>query len=141
MTMINLRVQLSQIANQFVTSVLVAMAGASLSDLADHSARADGQTPIHRGPGRPRGARSAPASRAAKRTAGGRRHRAPPEEVQRQKDVALAAAKSLKPGFNKGDVMKKSGSKVDLGRALSLLVAEGKLAKKGDRRRTTYSVK
>jgi hypothetical protein len=55
-----------------------------------------------------------------------------------QKDVALAAAKGLKPGFNKGDVMDRSGARVDLGRALSLLVAEGKLMKKGDRRTTRY---
>ena len=37
--------------------------------------------------------------------------------------------------------MSKSGSKVDLGRALSLLVADGKLIKKGDRRMTRYWVK
>ena len=37
--------------------------------------------------------------------------------------------------------MSKSGSKVDLGRALSLLVADGKLTKKGDRRMTRYWVK
>jgi hypothetical protein len=37
--------------------------------------------------------------------------------------------------------MNKSGSKTDLGRALSLLVADGKLTKKGDRRMTRYWVK
>jgi hypothetical protein len=42
---------------------------------------------------------------------------------------------------NRRDVTRKSGSKDDLGRALSLLVAEGKLTKKGDRRKTTYTVK
>jgi hypothetical protein len=72
---------------------------------------------------------------------GRRRRRASPDEVARQKDTALNAAKTLKPGFSKGDVMSKSGSKVDLGRALSLLVAEGKLIKKGDRRMTRYWVK
>lgn len=61
--------------------------------------------------------------------------------MARQKDTALAASKALKPGFSKGDVMSKSGSKIDLGRALSLLVAEGKLIKKGDRRMTRYWVK
>jgi hypothetical protein len=61
--------------------------------------------------------------------------------VTRQKEIALSAAKGLKPGFSKGDVMSKSGSKVDLGRALSLLVADGKLTKKGDRRMTRYWVK
>jgi hypothetical protein len=61
--------------------------------------------------------------------------------VQAQKDTALATAKILKPGFAKSDVMKQSGSKVDLGRALSLLVADGTLIKKGDRRLARYSVK
>jgi hypothetical protein len=61
--------------------------------------------------------------------------------VTRQKEIALGAAKGLKPGFSKGDVMSKSGSKVDLGRALSLLVNDGKLTKKGDRRMTRYWVK
>jgi hypothetical protein len=37
--------------------------------------------------------------------------------------------------------MKKSGSKVDLGRALTLLVKDGKLTMKGDRRLARYSVK
>jgi hypothetical protein len=37
-------------------------------------------------------------------------------------------------------VMQKSGSKVDLGRALTLLVRNGKLTKKGDRRSARYSV-
>jgi len=72
---------------------------------------------------------------------GGRRRRASPEEVAKQKELALNTAKQLKAGFSKGDVMNKSGSKVDLGRALSLLVIEGKLSKKGDRRMTRYWVK
>ncbi|HEX9295536.1 MAG TPA: hypothetical protein VF881_06865 [Polyangiaceae bacterium] len=61
--------------------------------------------------------------------------------MAKQKETAYSAARGLKPGFSKGDVMSKSGSKVDLGRALSLLVQEGKLTKKGDRRMTRYWVK
>jgi hypothetical protein len=37
--------------------------------------------------------------------------------------------------------MKKSGSKVDLGRALSLLVNDGKITMKGDRRLARYWAK
>ena len=55
--------------------------------------------------------------------------------------LAADTHKGLRPGFSKSDVMSKSGSKVDLGRALSLLVADGKLTKKGDRRMTRYWVK
>jgi len=78
-----------------------------------------------------------PTSRAAKAAGGARRRRSSPEEVQKQKEAALVAAKNLNPGFSKGEVMKKSAPKVDLGHALSLLVAEGKLSKRGDRRITT----
>jgi hypothetical protein len=80
----------------------------------------------------------APVAKPAKRR---RRLRASAAEVQAQKDTALAAAKTLKPGFAKSDVMKKSGSKVDLGRALTLLVKDGKLTMKGDRRLARYWVK
>jgi hypothetical protein len=55
--------------------------------------------------------------------------------------VLFAAAKALPSGFKKGDVMKTSGSSIDLGRALMLLVADGKLGKRGDRRKTRYWVK
>jgi hypothetical protein len=72
---------------------------------------------------------------------GGRRRRSTAEEVQRQKDVAFAAAGTLPPGFQKGDVMKKSGSSIDLSRALRLLVADGRLTKRGDRRKARYWVK
>ena len=147
-----LRTELDRIASSFVSSVLDAMRNASLSDLADQAgsprvatpAAATGRT---RGRparvGRPAVAAAAPARKGAPAAAGkaGRRRRASPDEVAKQKDVALAAAKSLKAPFSKGDVMSKSGSKVDLGRALSLLVNEGKLIKKGDRRMTRYWVK
>jgi hypothetical protein len=139
-----LRTELERIASSFVSSVLDAMRSASLSDLADNTGRGNGAPAgVGRTRGRPRGRAaiaSAPAS-ARRGAAGRRRRRASPEEVARQKEVALAASKGLKPGFSKGDVMSKSGSKVDLGRALSLLVADGKLTKKGDRRMTRYWVK
>jgi hypothetical protein len=123
--------------------VLDAMRSASLSDLADNTGgRASGASAgVGRTRGRPRGAALAAPASARRGATGRRRRRASPEEVSHQKEVALAASKGLKPGFSKGDVMSKSGSKVDLGRALSLLVADGKLTKKGDRRMTRYWVK
>ena|SRR6266496_4101991 len=137
-----LRTELERIASSFVASVLDAMRSASLSDLADQSAgRSAGASAAPRG--RPRGRPAAAAVAApSRRGAGGRRRRrASPDEVAKQKETAYSAARGLKPGFSKGDVMSKSGSKVDLGRALSLLVQEGKLTKKGDRRMTRYWVK
>lgn len=142
-----LRTELERIASSFVASVLDAMRSASLSDLADQSGGARSPAASAAGPGRTRGRpRGRPAAIAAppgaRRGAGGRRRRrASPEEVSRQKEIALSAAKGLRAGFSKSDVMSKSGSKVDLGRALSLLVADGKLSKKGDRRMTRYWVK
>jgi hypothetical protein len=135
-----LRTELERIASSFVESVLDAMRSASLSDLADHTGGggAAGFSSA-RGRGRPRLAVAGPAVRG--RVPGRRRRRASPAEVAKQKETAFAAAKTLKPGFSKGDVMSKSGSKTDLGRALSLLVADGKLTKKGDRRMTRYWVK
>jgi hypothetical protein len=140
-----LRTELERIASSFVSSVLDAMRTASLSDLADQTGggrAASVPAGAGRTRGRPRGRPAVAAPAAARRGAGGRRRRrASPDEVARQKEIALSAAKGLKPGFSKGDVMSKSGSKVDLGRALSLLVADGKLTKKGDRRMTRYWVK
>jgi hypothetical protein len=137
--MSDLRSQLTQITNEFVSAVLTAMKGAALSDLAGESVRVSASAPA-----RGRAAKAvptpvtAPVGKPAKR---GRRLRATADQVQAQKDAALAVAETLKPGFAKSDVMKKSGSKVDLGRALTLLVKDGKLTKKGDRRLARYSVK
>jgi|GraSoiStandDraft_4_1057263.scaffolds.fasta_scaffold1197185_2 hypothetical protein len=142
-----LRTDLERIASSFVASVLDAMRSASLSDLADHTggSRDVSSFAPARGRGRPRGARAAAALAAPAaprgRAGGRRRRRASPQEVAKQKETAFVAAKTLKPGFSKSDVMNKSGSKTDLGRALSLLVADGKLTKKGDRRMTRYWVK
>jgi len=140
-----LRTDLERIASSFVASVLDAMRSASLSDLADHTGgNRDASSFAPRGRGRPRGARAATLAAPAAprgRAGGRRRRRASPQEVAKQKETAFVAAKGLKPGFSKSDVMNKSGSKTDLGRALSLLVADGKLTKKGDRRMTRYWVK
>lgn len=139
----DLRLQLGQIANQFVSGVLIAMRSASLGDLAGHSASASSRNGALAGQRSTRSAKSGPSvsSAAPRSIKAGRRKRASSEEVQQQKDTALAAAKQLKPGFSKGDVMKKARSTVDLGRALALLVADGTLTKKGDRRKTRYWLK
>ena len=134
--MSDLRSDIQRLAADFVASILAAMRSASLSDLAGQAAGAQ----VRSGrPGRP--AKAAPAIAPSAARSGGRRHRATAAQVQQWKDAALAAAKALKGGFSKADVMKKSGSKVDLGRAISLLVADGKLTMKGTRRKARYWVK
>jgi hypothetical protein len=138
--MSDLPLQLSRLADKFISSVLAAMRTAPLGDLVGDG-RSVRSAPSQRRRGVPPAIGSAAPPSNRIRWADGRRRRASAEEVQRQKDVAFAAAKALPPGFKKGDVMKKSGSSIDLGRALTLLVADGKLGKRGDRRKTRYWVK
>jgi hypothetical protein len=129
--MSQLRHQLRQIVGDFVTAVLGAVSAGSLEELVEGSSgRSTRNGSVER---RHAGRPLAPAK-------GGRRRRSTAEEVQQLKDLALETARSLSPGFRKGDVMKRSGSRTDLGRALSLLVKEGKLSKKGDRRKARYWV-
>jgi hypothetical protein len=134
--MSNLRAELDQIAANFVSSLLRAMQDAPLSELVVEAGEAQ---PV-RGSAKV-GKPGTVTEKVTKVPGKKRRHRSSAKEVQRQKDVALAAAKSLKGGFAKSDVMKKSGSKVDLGRALSLLVLDRKLTRKGDRRKARYWAK
>jgi pyruvate/2-oxoglutarate dehydrogenase complex dihydrolipoamide acyltransferase (E2) component len=143
----DLRNKLEQITSTFVSSLLAAMKSASLADLAGEVSGA-ARAPAAPRPATRRAAKPAKAAPAVavkapsvKPARRGRRHRASPAEVQAQKDAALTAARALRGGFSKGDVMRKSSSKVDLGRALSLLVSDGKLSKKGDRRKTRYWVR
>src|SRR5258707_14077002 len=136
-----LRSQLEKMANHFISGVLQALRSRPLTDLANGSQPKTSRTVA---PGPPHSRSALTSGRTASRepgSNGGRRKRASPAEVQQQKQLALTTAKTLGSGFSKGDVMKKSGSPVDLGRALSLLVAQGKLTKKGDRRNTRYSVR
>jgi hypothetical protein len=137
--MTDFRSHLNQIAEEFISAMLSAMKNSSLADFA--SAAPTGQQKVGTAERQRRGATRSGVSSVAGGSATKRRRRASAEEVERLKEVALAAARALKSDFSKGDVMKKSGSKVDLGRALSLLVAEGKLSKKGNRRLTQYAVK
>jgi hypothetical protein len=77
---------------------------------------------------------------------GGKRRRASPEEVSALKTLAMNIATTLTPGFAKGDVNAKGGvdslgERLDFGRTLSLLVEDGKLIRKGERRNARYWVK
>jgi hypothetical protein len=134
--MSNLRYRLDQVAQQFVSSILAAISQASLDELTAGNSVRNGASARSAAPGPTASTVRAPT---VKPTVGARRRRrASADEVQKQKDAALAAAKVLKAEFSKGDVMRQSGSKLDLGRALSLLVADGKLTRKGDRRKARY---
>jgi hypothetical protein len=141
--MSNLRPALEKLAQDFVSSVLAAMRNAPLADLANSTSLASAPAPR----ARPAAVAKRPVVAAVKVAAppkagrSGKRYRASAAEVDAHKKVAYETARTLRPGFSKGEVMRKSGSKVDLGRALSLLVADGRLTKKGDRRLTRYFVR
>jgi hypothetical protein len=139
--MSNLQSQLENLASEFINSLIGALRSAPIDEIIELQGAADAAAPS--APRRRGAAPKAQTRRAAPATAKptGRRHRASAVEVQAQKKLALDTAKTLKPGFSKGEAMAKAGSKVDLGRALTLLVQEGKLRKQGERRMTRYWVK
>ena len=123
-----LRTELERIASSFVSSVLDAMRTASLSELADQSgaSRAAGSAMgTGRTRGRPRGSR--PAGTAGAPVQAGAPWCGPqasscfPDEVAKQKETALSAAKGLRPGFSRAMSCRNRGPKIDLGRARSLL--------------------
>ncbi len=139
--MSNLQSQLESLASDFIASIVSALRSAPLDEVVElqgvpsRAPEPAARTRRTAAPVKVQGRRPA-APRAQ-----GRRHRASAAEVEAQKKLALDTAKTMKPGFSKGDVMAKSGSKLDLGRALTLLVADGKLRKQGERRMTRYWVR
>lgn len=84
-------------------------------------------------------ARPTPSSQPPSRT--GRRPRARTSEVERQKELVLGAARALGAGFARKDIVAATGLEDDATRVLALLVKEGKLEKRGERRLTTYTLK
>lgn len=86
-----------------------------------------------------RAPRPTPPSRPSPSTS--RRPRARAADVERQKELVLEAAQNLGPRFAKKDVVAATGLTDDATRVLALLVKEGKLEKRGERRLTTYSLK
>lgn len=137
--MSNLESQLQDLVSQFVGAIVGALRSAPLDEIIELEGGPAPEASAARG--RRRTATPGPAAAAPRPARPGRRHRASAAEVEAQKKIAFDTARTLKPGFSKGDVMRKSGSDVDLGRALTLLVTDGKLRKQGERRMTRYWVK
>jgi hypothetical protein len=138
----NLRAPLDRIVEPFVSGILAVVKTASPADFAGHGGKAvAAKARAVRLVTRPTPAAPVKVAPVAKRSRSGKRHRSSAREVAAHKKVAYDTARTFKPGLRKDDVMRKSASEADLGHALSLLVADGKLTKKGDRRLTRYSVK
>jgi hypothetical protein len=149
--MSNLQSQLEDLTSTFIASLMSALRAAPIDDVIAIEGISDGMAPA----AAPRTRAAAAPAPAARRTAApkaaaaaaalaestGKRHRASANEVQDQKKLAFDTAKTMKPGFSKGELMQKCGSAIDLGRALTMLVAEGRLRKQGERRMTRYWVK
>jgi hypothetical protein len=140
----SLQAQLQQIASDFVAQALAALRATSAADLADEQQTA--AAPVRARSAPARNLRSPakevrPRPEPAPMEVPGKRHRSTAEEVQRYKDLALRTARQMPPGFSKGNLMKRTGGKVDMDRFLGLLVDEGLLTRKGERRSTRYWVK
>jgi hypothetical protein len=143
--MSNLEPKLLALASDFVGAIVGALRSAPIDEIAGLAGPAAAPRAAAPRAAAPRAASApkapAPQSAAARAAKPARRHRASAAEVASQKKVAYDTARTLKGGFSKGEVMRKSGSSVDLGRALTLLVADGRLKKQGDRRLTRYWVR
>ena len=143
--MANLETKLVALASDFVEAIVGALRSAPIDEIAGLTgATRAPRAAVSRAASAPKASAAtafARASAPARAARPSRRHRASPSEVAAQKQLAYDTARTLRGGFSKGEVMRKSGSSVDLGRALTLLVAEGRLRKQGDRRLTRYWVK
>ena len=121
-----LRTELERIADEFVSTVLSALRSASLDEVIKYAPQPSGRLP----------ARLEEANgTSSNRPMSGR---APRGEIQRQKDAVMTIAGAPPSGFRKADIVEKTGLNVNVSRALSLLVTEGKLARKGDRNQARY---
>ena len=98
--MATLRNELHTLASSFVSAVLAAVKDASFNEFVGET---DGAS--RRGGRPPRAVAAAPASRTARSGGKARRQRSSADEVQRQKEVALATAKVLKANFSKGVIV------------------------------------
>lgn len=142
----SLQVELQRIAAEFVSGALNLMRQASLADLAGQPKNGGApartralMTPVRNVRGQAKSVRAQPAP--APKQEVGKRHRATAEEIKRYKDLAFSTAKQMPPGFSKGELMRRTGGKVDMSRFLGMLVEEGLLTRKGERRNARYWVK
>ena len=139
--MSKLRSELERIAAEFTRAILSAMASAPLDELLEEPRRT--RRPLGKGSGISTAAAGDGDTRRARvgtvtLSRPSARMRAPRGELQRQKDAVLTAARHLPPGFRRADATKQSGLTGNLSRALSQLVAEGMLVRKGNRGQARY---
>ncbi len=133
--MTDLRTELHRLAHSFVRSVLAALASAPLGELIEQTEeRGPSRGSDRPGRGAPNGS---PLQSAQPQVGRARRGRAGAEE---QKRAVLTAAAALAPGFRKGDLAQRATGIANLSRILSLLVADGKLRREGDRKKARYSL-
>ncbi len=133
--MTSLRSQLTELAQTFVESVLVAMKGTSVEEFLH--ARTDG----HRAtavPARSGSGRATLPSRPG-RPKPGRLPRRSPEDIARVLDLVTKLVKSHPKGMRAEEIRKKLGLDVrEMPRILKDGVAKKKLKSKGQKRATTY---
>jgi hypothetical protein len=134
-----LRTTIADLAATFATAVTAAIRGASLDDILTLSGA---EAPARRGPGRPRGAATAPAKPAAptKANKGGRIARRSPEDVEQTLELVVALLKSTKDGLRSEQIQKHLGVRKEaLPRVLKQGLTTRALKSKGQKRSTVYT--
>lgn len=132
--MSQLRRTIADLAEAFASSVLKALHGASLNDLASLSG---GSGAPRRGPGRPRKEESAAAGPKLRRVKKGGRRSA--KDLQGTIDAIVSVLGKSKEGMRSEQIQKAlSLSKKDVTRPLQIALAKKSIRKKGQKRATTY---
>jgi hypothetical protein len=130
----SLRSNLAVLAASFANDVLDAIRGASLEELLAETGGSGGR----RGPGRPRGSRTAPSTTRGRKS--GRLARRSPEQIAKALDQVVALVKGKKEGLRAEQIRAalKMESK-EMPRVLKEGLAKKKLKAKGQKRATTYT--
>lgn len=139
-----LRNQINDLAMKFASQLLVALQGASLSELANEAA-AQGARRGHAGGrsagnGNGNGSMSAPSAGSAAPT--GKRRRRSAADLAQTVDAIVKLLKTNRSGLRAEEIREKLGlARKEVPRPLAAALASRKISKKGEKRATTYFAK
>jgi hypothetical protein len=138
----NLKNQIASLADTFASGVLAAIRSASLEEILDGGGRASTsrQGPAKRGPGRPRKTEVAAApAKPAKKGKGGRLARRSPEDIEKVVGLITSALAKAGKGLRSEELQKVLKlDKKEITGPIAQALATKKIAKKGEKRATTY---
>ncbi len=137
--MSTLRSTIESLASDFAASVLDALRGASLDELADVAGRG---APTRRGPGRPRADAGESSGAAPKRRGrGGRLGRRSAGDITRMIESIVDVLQKSASGLRAEQIRETLGVEAkELPRPLADAISSGRITKSGQKRATTYFV-